>query len=81
MRASLSDLRKSADQAQQAYDRRDITIGAYTDAQTAALGKQIEAATLSESLDEQRIALRALLGDALPTSQTPNLQFTRALND
>jgi outer membrane protein TolC len=76
--AALRHLSEAADAAQQAYDRRDLAIGAYTDAQTAALGKQIEAATLRESLDEQGIALRALLGDTLPAAQAPDLSFTRA---
>jgi outer membrane protein TolC len=74
--AALPLLDQAARMAQQAYDRHDLAIGAYTDAQTAALAKRIEAETLSESLAEQRIALQALLGDGIPADLQPDLTYT-----
>ncbi|CAB3800221.1 hypothetical protein LMG28138_04817 [Pararobbsia alpina] len=74
--AALPELDQAAGAAQQAYGQHDLGIGAYTDAQIAALGKRIEAETLGESLAEQRIALQALLGDVVPSAQRPDLIYT-----
>jgi outer membrane protein TolC len=74
--AALAPLDQAARAAQQAYEHHDLALGAYTDAQAAALGKRIEAATLGESLAEQRIALQALLGDSVPASRQSDLLYT-----
>jgi outer membrane protein TolC len=64
--ASLPRLQQSAARAHDAYTSRGITLGQYTDAQSAALARTIDVATLSESLAEQRVGLQALLGSAIP---------------
>ena len=74
--AALPPLDRAAQAARQAYDRHDLALGAYTDAQSAALSKRIDAETLGESLAEQRIALQALLGDVVPAARQPDLTYT-----
>jgi outer membrane protein, heavy metal efflux system len=64
--ASLPELERSAEHAQQAYAAHDIVLGQYVDAQIAALTRQVDVATLDEALAEQRIGLQALLGSAIP---------------
>jgi outer membrane protein, heavy metal efflux system len=64
--ASLPGLQRSAARAQDAYATHAIVLGQYVDAQSAALARTIEVATLRESLAEQRIGLQALLGSAIP---------------
>ena len=64
--ASLPRLQQSATRAHDAYAARGITLGQYTDAQSAALARTIDVATLRESLAEQRVGLQALLGSAIP---------------
>lgn len=64
--ASLPPLQRSAERARDAYTARSITLGQYTDAQSAALARAIDVATLRESLAEQRVGLQALLGSAIP---------------
>lgn len=64
--SALPDVEHAARQAAAAYADHDLALGAYTDAQSAALTKRIDVATLRESLAEQRVGLQALLGSAIP---------------
>ncbi|PPK44309.1 outer membrane protein TolC [Trinickia symbiotica] len=64
--AALPGAERAADDAERAYDARDLVLGAYSDALSAALTKRIEVARLRESLAEQRIALQTVLGSAIP---------------
>jgi outer membrane protein TolC len=64
--AALPDVDAAAKEAAAAYAEHNLVLGAYTDAQSAALTKQIDVATLRESLAEQRVGLQALLGGAIP---------------
>ncbi|HZZ10855.1 MAG TPA: TolC family protein [Paraburkholderia sp.] len=66
--AALPDVDVAAQHAAAAYAEHDLTLGAYTDAQSAALIKRVDVATLRESLDEQRIGLQAVLGSAIPNA-------------
>lgn len=63
---ALPDVDLTAQHAAAAYAQHNLTLGAYTDAQSAALSKRIDVATLRESLAEQRVGLQALLGSAIP---------------
>ncbi len=70
--AALPGLERAAAQAHDAYAARNIVLGQYVDAQSAALARHIDAATAREALAEQRIGLQALLGSAIPDpDQTP----------
>jgi outer membrane protein TolC len=64
--AALPALERAAAQAHGAYAARDIVLGQYVDAQSAALTRRVDAAAGREALAEQRIALQALLGSAIP---------------
>ncbi|WP_321914926.1 TolC family protein [Paraburkholderia sp. J11-2] len=64
--AALPALERAAAQAANAYAARNIVLGQYVDAQSAALARRIDAATAREALAEQRIGLQALLGSAIP---------------
>ncbi|HEY4805642.1 MAG TPA: TolC family protein [Paraburkholderia sp.] len=64
--ASLAPLQDAASHAHDAYAAHGITLGQYADAQSAALARTIDVATLRESLAEQRVGLQALLGSAIP---------------
>ncbi|WP_310631051.1 TolC family protein [Paraburkholderia sp.] len=64
--AALPELDRAAAHAHDAYARRDIALGQYVDAQSAALTRRLDAATAREALAEQRIGLQALLGSAIP---------------
>jgi cobalt-zinc-cadmium efflux system outer membrane protein len=64
--AALPELDRAAANARDAYAVHDIAIGQYVDAQSAALARRVDAATAREALAEQRIALEALLGSAIP---------------
>lgn len=64
--AALPVLERTAQYAQAAYERHDIALGQYTDAQLAALAKRVDAETLRDSLAQERIGLQALLGSAIP---------------
>lgn len=64
--AALPDVDLAAQHAATAYAQHDLVLGAYTDAQSAALTKRVDVATLRESLAEQRVGLQALLGSAIP---------------
>jgi outer membrane protein TolC len=63
---SLPDADLAARHAQQAYDQHNLALGAYTDAQAAALTRRIDIDTLAEAYAEQRVALQAVLGSAIP---------------
>lgn len=66
--AALPGVERAAQDANAAYAEHSLTLGAYTDAQSAALAKCVDIATLREALAEQRIGLQALLGSAIPDS-------------
>ncbi|MFM0220302.1 MULTISPECIES: TolC family protein [Paraburkholderia] len=74
--SALPDVDLAARHAAVAYAEHDLTLGAYTDAQSAALTKRIDVATLRESLAEQRVALQALLGSAIPDAFFSAHNFT-----
>jgi outer membrane protein, heavy metal efflux system len=67
----LPELEHNAQLAQQAYAAHDIVLGQYVDAQSAALTRRVDVATLDEALAEQRIGLQALLGSAIPDPDSP----------
>lgn len=79
--AALPALERVAAQASRAYASRDVSIVAYTDAQTAVLARRLEAAAGAEALAEQRLALRTLLGDTLPGGYAADLRWTVAHAD
>ncbi|NML31148.1 TolC family protein [Paraburkholderia antibiotica] len=64
--AALPGVERTAQESAAAYADHDLALGAYTDAQSAALTKRIDVATLREALAEQRVGLQALLGSAIP---------------
>jgi outer membrane protein TolC len=64
--AALPAVDLAAQHAAAAFAEHNLTLGAYTDAQSASLSKRIDVATLRESLAEQRVGLQALLGSAIP---------------
>ncbi|KQR76911.1 transporter [Burkholderia sp. Leaf177] len=64
--AALPDVEHIARNASAAFAEHNLALSAYTDAQAAAITKQVDIATLRESLTEQRIGLQALLGGAIP---------------
>lgn len=74
--AALPDADLAARHATAAYAEHNLTLGAYTDAQSAALAKRIDVATLRESLAEQRVGLQALLGSAIPDAFHSAQNFT-----
>ncbi|CAN0627453.1 Outer membrane efflux protein [Burkholderia multivorans] len=74
--AALPGVDDDARHAAQAYADHNLTIGPYTDAQTAALSKRVDVATLRESLAEQRVGLQALLGSAIPDAFSSDRTFT-----
>ncbi|TDY26781.1 outer membrane protein TolC [Paraburkholderia sp. BL6665CI2N2] len=74
--AALPEVDLAARHAAAAYGDHSLALGAYTDAQSAALTKQIDVATLRESLAEQRVGLQALLGSAIPDAYSTALTFT-----
>ena len=73
---ALPNADRTAADAEQAYDARDIALGAYTDALSAAITKRIEMARLRELLAEQRIALQTILGSAIPDTSSYDEHFT-----
>jgi outer membrane protein TolC len=76
--AALPDVELAAQHAAAAYAEHNLALGAYTDAQSAALTKRIDIATLRESLAEQRVGLQALLGSAIPDAFTSELTATES---
>ena len=65
-RVALPGINQTARVSRTAFDEHNVAIGPYVDAQMAALTKQVEIATLLESLSEARVGLQALLGNAVP---------------
>lgn len=74
--AALPRAAQATRDAGQAYAQHDLTLGAYVDATSAALTKRVDIATLRESLAEQRIALQALLGSAIPDTLSSEQSVT-----
>ena len=74
--AALPSVDIAAKHAADAYATHDLAIGAYVDAQSAAITKRIDTSTLREQLAEQRIALQALLGSAIPDAYSSDQTFT-----
>ncbi|WP_233830303.1 TolC family protein [Paraburkholderia sp. ZP32-5] len=74
--AALPHVEHAAQLAGAAYADHNLVLGAYTDAQSAALAKRIDVATLHEALAEQRVGLQALLGSAI--SEAPASAFSSA---
>ncbi|MDR5757133.1 TolC family protein [Caballeronia sp. LZ035] len=70
-RRALPDADATAHNAQRAFDEHDLTLNAYTDAQSAALLRRIDIDTLAESYAEQRVALQAVLGNVIPAASDP----------
>lgn len=69
---SIPYAQRAADDAAHAYMLHDLTIGPYTDAMLAALSRHVDSLTLHEALDEQRVALSAVLGmtpHAIPAAE------------
>jgi outer membrane protein TolC len=76
--AALPGVDSAAKHAADAYAQHNLALGAYVDAQSAALTKRIDVATLSESLAEQRVGLQALLGSAIPDAYSSDQTFTES---
>ncbi|ASL41934.1 Outer membrane protein OprM [Burkholderia sp. AD24] len=72
---ALPGVERAARHAAAAYADHDVALGAYTDAQSAALTKRLDVATLREALAEQRVGLQALLGSAIPDAFTSDRTF------
>ncbi|RKT20493.1 outer membrane protein TolC [Paraburkholderia sp. RAU2J] len=79
--AALPDADLAAQHAAAAFAGHDLTLGAYTDAQSASLTKRIDVATLRESLAEQRVGLQALLGSAIPDAFSSSAQTFTETHD
>jgi outer membrane protein TolC len=77
-RRALPDADSAAQHAQQAYDEHNLALNAYTDAQAAALTRRIDIDTLAETYAEQRVALQALLGSAIPDAFIDSPTFAAA---
>lgn len=75
---ALRDAISAARHAREAYDEHNLALGAYTDAQAAALTRRIDFATLTDALAEQRVGLQALLGSAIPDALLPDATFIDA---
>jgi len=73
---ALPDVDVAAQHAAAAYAEHNLTLGAYTDAQSASVVKRIDVATLRESLAEQRVGLQALLGSGIPDAFSSAQTFT-----
>jgi outer membrane protein TolC len=78
--AALPGVEHAAQEANAAYAAHSLTLGAYTDAQSAALTKRVDIATLREALAEQRIGMQALLGSAIPDT-FPSASSEQSLTD
>ena len=76
--AALPEAEVAARDAAHAYADHNLVLGAYTDAQSAALTKRLDVATLRESLAEQRVGLQALLGSAIPDASSSDSSFAQA---
>lgn len=73
--AALPAMTAQAASAARAYASHDLGMNAYADAQNGEITKRIEAATLRESIAEQRIGMQALLGGAMPDAFSSDLRF------
>ncbi|WP_408324436.1 TolC family protein [Paraburkholderia strydomiana] len=73
--SALPEVDLAAQHAAAAYAEHNLALGAYTDAQSAALAKRVDVAKLRESLAEQRVGLQALLGSAIPDAFTSAQTF------
>jgi outer membrane protein TolC len=76
--AALPEADEAALHAREAYLQHDLALGAYTDAQAAALTRRVDIATLAESLAEQRVGLQAILGSAIPDAFLSDQTFIDA---
>jgi outer membrane protein TolC len=76
--SALPEVDSAAKHAIAAYTERNLALGAYVDAQSAAVTKRIDEATLRESLAEQRVGLQALLGSAIPDAYSSDRTFTES---
>jgi outer membrane protein TolC len=76
--SALPGAQQAALHAREAYDQHDLALGAYTDAQAAALTRRVDIATLAESLAERRVALQAILGSAIPDAFLSDQTFIDA---
>ncbi|CAE6757171.1 hypothetical protein R69888_03245 [Paraburkholderia haematera] len=73
---ALPEVDLAARHAAAAYAQHNLVLGAYADAESAALSKHIDVVTLRESLAEQRVGMQALLGSAIPDAFTSAQTFT-----
>lgn len=71
-RLAVTRLTQMAQQAQTAFDRHELPLAVYVDAQTALISKQIDAANVHQTLLEERIAMDALLGGELSARYQTN---------
>ena len=76
--AALPGTEHAARDAAAAFAEHNLTLGAYTDAMSAALTKRVDIATLRESRAEQRVGLQALLGSGIPDAFSSDLTLTEA---
>jgi outer membrane protein TolC len=74
---ALPEADTAARHAQTAFDEHDLALGAYVDAQTAALTRRIEIDTLAETYAEQRVALQAVLGSVIPDAPSYSAQYAK----
>jgi outer membrane protein TolC len=73
--AALPGIRAQAVAAARAYASHDLGMNAYVDAQSGEIAKRIEAATLRESIAEQRVGMQALLGGAIPDAFSSDVEI------
>lgn len=69
--ASLEELTHAAGEAEAAYRAGNLDEPGYVRLRGALLAKRVEAVSLEQTILEQRVALRTLLGGALPTQDRP----------
>jgi outer membrane protein, heavy metal efflux system len=79
--SALPGTERAARDASAAFAEHNLTLGAYTDAMSAALTKRVDIATLRESRAEQRVGLQALLGSAIPNAFSSDLNVTETHAD
>lgn len=77
-RQAIPDVDSAARHAADAYMQHNLALGAYVDAQSAAVTKRLDAATLREALAEQRVGLQALLGSTIPDAFSSDRTLTEA---
>ncbi|OWT66464.1 transporter [Candidimonas nitroreducens] len=76
--AALPGMAAQATAAARAYASHDLGMNAYVDAQSGEIAKRIEAASLRESIAEQRVGMQALLGGAIPDAFSSDVELIRA---